>query len=504
VILTIHNIRLVYANAIDCQSTPDESGTRMTTYPNIVMIITDQQRADTMACYGNSVIKTPNLNKLADESFIFDNAYVSQPICTPSRSTILTGLYPHATGCVINNLPLNYDVPTIAEMAPEEYLTAYYGKWHLGNEVKLQRGFDEWLSCEDQYRKYYSDDSLLEDLSDYHHYLVAQGYTPDLEDMGRQTFSRDFAAGLPIEHSRAMFLADKTSEFINTNKDRPFIIYVGILEPHPPYENALSDIHDPDEVTLGEAFMQSPGENASKLNQSRETEVPSDIKTEADWRKLKAKYWGNVSMVDRSVEKIISALESAGISDRTAVMLTSEHGDQMGDHNILEKSVLYEESARVPMLMKVPWIESGNRRIEGRFSLVDLAPTVLDLVGADIPDQIHGRSRLPVLRGDETLIGNDVVVEWNGRNLEPSRHGAEFDRIQNVRKRSIVGSDGWKLVVGLDDKNELFDLNSDPSELHNLIDSEVHRSRAEDMLTRLVKWQSKVDDQMELPSAKDL
>jgi arylsulfatase A-like enzyme len=472
--------------------------------PNVVVILTDQQRADTMACYGNSVIQTPNLNKLADESFVFENAYVSQPICTPSRSTILTGIYPHATGCGINNLPLDSDVPTIAEMAPSDYLTAYYGKWHLGDEVKRQRGFDEWLSCEDQYRKYYTDDSLLENLSDYHHYLVDQGYIPDQEDMGRQTFSREFAAALPIEHSRAIYLADKTSEFIKINKDRPFIIYVGILEPHPPYENALSDIHDPDEVTFGEAFMQSPGEQASKLNQSRETEVPAEINTEADWRKLKAEYWGNVSMADRVVGKILAALESAGIDDKTAVMFTSEHGDQMGDHNILQKSVLYEESARVPMLMKVPWIKSGNKRIKGRLSLVDLAPTVLDLIGGDVQDRLHGRSRLPVLIGDETLADNDVVVEWNGRNLEPSSRGAEFDLIQNARKRSLVSSDGWKLVVGLDDRNELFDLNSDPAEIHNLIDSEAHRARTADLLDRLISWQKTVGDEMELPSPYDL
>ena len=476
----------------------------MTKQPNVVMIITDQQRADTMACYGNTVVKTPNLNKLSDESFVFENAYVSQPICTPSRSTILTGLFPHATGCGINNLPLSSDVPTIAEMAPPEYLTAYYGKWHLGNEVKLQRGFDEWLSCEDQYRKYYTSESLLENLSDYHHYLVDQGFVPDLEDMGQLTFSRDFAAALPIEHSRAMFLADRTSEFIKTNKDRPFMICVGILEPHPPYENALGDIHDPDEVTFGEAFMQSPGEHASKLNQSRETEVPSDITTEADWRKLKAEYWGNVSMVDRAVERILGALESAGIDDETVVILTSEHGDQMGEHNILQKSVLYEESARVPMLMKVPWITSANKQIEGRFSLVDLVPTVLDMIGAEVPDRLHGRSRLPVLDGDETLAGNDVVVEWNGRNLEPSSNGEEFDRIQNARKRALIGSDGWKLVVGLEDKNELFDLNADPAELINLIDSEDHRARSEGMLSTLINWQKTVNDNMELPTVEQL
>jgi len=209
-------------------------------------------------------------------------------------------------------------------------------------------------------------------------------------------------------------------------------------------------------------------------------------------------------MVDRAVERIVGALESAGIDDETLVIFTSEHGDQMGEHNILEKSVLYEESARVPMLMKAPWIASANKRIEGRFSLVDLVPTVLEMIGAEVPDRLHGRSRLPVLEGDETLAGNDVVVEWNGRNLEPSKKGEEFDRIQNARKRALIGSDGWKLVVGLEDKNELFDLNTDPAELINLIDSEDHRARGEGMLTTLINWQKTVSDDMELPTAEDL
>ncbi len=476
----------------------------MTKQPNVVMIITDQQRADTMACYGNSVIKTPNLNLLAEESFVFENAYVSQPICTPSRSTLMTGLYPHATGCVRNNLSLDQDVETIAELAPSGYLTAYYGKWHLGDEVNRQRGFDEWLSCEDQYRKYYTEDSLLDDLSDYHHYLVNKGYVPDLEDMGEQTFSREFAANLPIEDSRAMYLADRTSDFISANKDRPFMVCVGILEPHPPYENALSDIHDPSDITFGKAFMQSPGKNSSNLNQSRETEVPPNIKTEADWRQLKAKYWGNVSMVDRAVEKIIKTLRSTEIDDRTIVILTSEHGDQMGDHNILQKSVLYEESIRVPLLVKVPWLESSDKKKKGRLSLSDLVPTMLDFMGADIPDQLHGRSRVPVIVGAETLDDNNVVVEWNGRNLEPSANGVKFDEIQNQTKRAFISSDGWKLIVGLEDKNELFDLNTDPEELINLIDLKQHKQRAKQLLRKLSDWQKTVDDKMTLPTAANV
>ncbi len=108
--------------------------------PNLLFIFTDQQRADTMACYGNTHVQAPNLNALADQSFVFDNAYVTQPVCTPDRSTIMTGLYPHTNGCVGNNVRLNPDVQTLAEMVSDDYATAYMGKWHLGNEVIAQHG----------------------------------------------------------------------------------------------------------------------------------------------------------------------------------------------------------------------------------------------------------------------------------------------------------------------------------------------------------------------------
>ena len=143
--------------------------------PNILFIFTDQQRADTMACYGNSMIDTPNLNTLSSQSFVFENGYVSSPICTPSRSTIMTGLWPHTNGCFTNNIPLDDSVKTIADMLPADYKTAYYGKWHLGNEVIRQHGFDEWISIEDLYREYYTDPEYYSVFSDYHHFLLDNG-----------------------------------------------------------------------------------------------------------------------------------------------------------------------------------------------------------------------------------------------------------------------------------------------------------------------------------------
>ena len=143
--------------------------------PNLLFIFTDEQRDDTLACYGNRTIQAPNLNRLAEESFVVDRAYCTQPVCTPSRSSIMTGYYPHTTGCLENNDPLRPEHLTMAERVPDDYTCTYYGKWHLGSELIAQRGFSEFVGTEDGYREYYADPVEARRLSDYHHFLVEQG-----------------------------------------------------------------------------------------------------------------------------------------------------------------------------------------------------------------------------------------------------------------------------------------------------------------------------------------
>ena len=125
--------------------------------PNLIFIWTDEQQPFTMSVYGNDRIKTPNLNKLAGESIVFKHAYVTQPVCTPSRSSTMTGLWPHTSGCVSNNIPLPENVPCLPELINDtDYRTAYFGKWHLGDEIYAQHGFEEWEAIEDSYIQYYT------------------------------------------------------------------------------------------------------------------------------------------------------------------------------------------------------------------------------------------------------------------------------------------------------------------------------------------------------------
>ena len=474
----------------------------MTSQPNILFIFTDQQRADTMACYGNDLIETPNLNSLVAGSFVFENGYVSSPICTPSRSTILTGLWPHVNGCLKNNIRLDESVQTIADLLPPEYHTAYYGKWHLGNEVIRQHGFDEWVSIEDQYREYYTTEEHLSVLSDYHHFLVERGHEPDKESEGSMVFSREYAAALPEELTKATFLGNRASEFIHRNKGRPFALYVNIFEPHPPYDGPFNDMYDPQSIPGGGAFMQDPPANASLIHRQRAEESLAGLGFDGDsaepaseeyWRALIARYWGMVTLVDRAVGTMMRALEDAGVADDTIVVYSSEHGDQLGEHNIIQKAVFYEQSVRVPMLMRVPWLADSETRIPGRYSHIDTVPTLLELVGADLPGHIQGESRVPVLKGAATLEGNDVMIDWTGRDSK------ESPGIQGVDHRILISHDGWKLNLGEGDQGELYDLQGDPTESTNLFDDPSQRERVRDMACRIRAWQRATGDTAPLP-----
>ena len=139
----------------------------MPTRPNLLFIFTDEQRADTLECYGNTVVQAPNLNALARRSFVFERPYVTQPVCTPARSSIMTGLYPHTNGCTENSIPLKPETMTIAEMVSPDYRCGYYGKWHLGDEVMPQHNFERWGSMEDTYRMHFTQEMYLERFSDY-------------------------------------------------------------------------------------------------------------------------------------------------------------------------------------------------------------------------------------------------------------------------------------------------------------------------------------------------
>lgn len=216
--------------------------------PNLLFLWTDQQRADTMAAYGNTAFHVPVMNRLASQSVVFDRNYVTQPVCTPSRCSVMTGLWPHQSGCVKNNIRMGAETKTVPELAHDPaYRTAYMGKWHLGDEIFPQHGFEEWKAIEDSiYREYYSAGRDKSARSAYHHFLVRLGYKPGEDN----SFDRNFATKLPVEHSKPSFLANEASNFLLKHRGEPWMLYVNFLEPHTPFGSALDDLHSEEEAPL--------------------------------------------------------------------------------------------------------------------------------------------------------------------------------------------------------------------------------------------------------------
>ena len=492
-------IKTLAASTVGLNVVGSAKGTRK---PNLLFLWTDEQRADTMLVYGNRKIHAPNLNKLASESVVFRNAYVSQPVCTPSRSTVMTGLWPHTNSCTENNVPLPESVPCFPEiLADSDYRTGYFGKWHLGDEVFAQHGFEEWASIEDMYRKYFRDGRDPDRRSSYWHFLKELGYEPDTRN---GDFSRGFAARLPIEQCKPKFLELKTCDFLRRHRDEPFILYVNFLEPHMPFYGPLDDEHDPSEVDLPPNFDDPLEENEPlryrllREHYRQRGFERHDLETESGWRRLIANYWGLVTQVDLSVGVILKTLEELGLADNTIVVYTSDHGDMMGSHKLLAKSVMYEESVRVPWLMRVPQLGRTQRVIEDRVSHIDLVPTLLDLMGKPMQDRFPGHSLVPVLKGGEAAEDH-VYIEWNPAVLRGTTPRSirtvseeDRDRAHRAHTHTVISPDGWKLCLSDLDKSQLFDLNDDPWETTNLYYSGAHQ----DVITRLAhKIRGKFDVQ---------
>ena len=458
---------------------------------------------------------------------MFEKAYVTQSVCTPSRSSILTGLYPHTNGCDRNNVPLRPETPTLAELVADDYECAYYGKWHLGDEVVAQHGFTDWVSIEDYYRRYYSREEYLSVFSSYHHFLLENGLEPDYERAGARLFDRVKAASLPEPYTKARFLGREAARFLREREagGRPFVLYVNFLEPHTPYVGPLGDLYPPEELPAAPHFRRKPAPNAALVNRMVADQYMDqgrlygqDLTTEIGCRRTWAQYWGNITLVDRAVGEILGALHETGLDRSHSGGLYQRPRRHDG------RSWLFWQvrplrggdpgaAARTRALAR-----PGAKIRPGSISQIDLVPTLLDLLAEPIPAALQGQSRAAVLRGKDTLAENDVFVEWNGPDGRPDRffgqgsaHLSEpLDETARQRAqewqpvqgpwRSVISADGWKLNLSTTDQCELYDLRADPHELHNRFDEPLQQGRIRDLAGRVQAWQAQTSDQESLPS----
>lgn len=481
---------------------------------NLLFIFTDQQRADTMAAYGNLMIKVPNLNRLSSEGIVFERAYVTQPVCTPSRASIMTGLYPHTTGCTSNNIQLSIELKTLPELADfDEYRKGYIGKWHLGDEIFCQHGFDEWISVEDHYRRYYSRGRDRTAHCSYYHWLIKKGFEPtDTTQDGFKFFSRPVTACLPEEFCKPEFEAQEASRFIWENHDNPFVLYINFLEPHPPAFGPRDNQYALENVALPENFNILAKEDQPlkarmhkfKLRKLFARTDKAGLErvifhtthylrpTEDDFRRHIASYWGLVSQVDTAIGKILHTIRKCGLEKNTIILFTSDHGDMMGSHHLPPgKGLQFEEAVRVPLIVRIPGYKAGQI-IREPVSQVDLVPTLLDLMGKAVPQGLEGYSWKPWLDGTGEREEQDVFIEWSPQN------GGKGNVVDHPI-RTIVSREGWKLNLSTFGQHELYNLNEDYLESTNLVHQKEHRTLIRRLYKRIRAWQIRTRDSIKLP-----
>ena len=467
--------------------------------PNLILFLPDQHRADTLACYGGVKVHAPNLNKLASESVVFERTYVTHPVCTPSRSSLMTGTWPLINGCTRNSVPLDRRFHVFPElMQDQDYRTAYIGKWHLGEDGPVGRGFQHYISTDGH--------------GDYSNFLISRGIAPDKRN-GR--FSEVAISKLPIELSRPTFLEKHACDFIEKHQRDPFILVVGFVEPHSPYNGPLNDVNPLDDVELDMTATLPEREDIPLryrlMREWQQTEALLDRErlpiqlffgiTPDEYGSIKQRYLGLVTLVDQSIGAILSCLERCGLTNDTILMHTSDHGDSLGAHHLFGKETMFEEAARVPWLIRLPG-QTRQKIISHPVSHIDFVPTLLDLLGQSNHPQCAGKSLLPMVH-EETAPLRNVFVEW-APNRTKVKKGSRLAGRRMIKRaveestRTLVSPDGWKLCLRDKDLNELYNLKNDPFETRNLYSDAQYASVVSRFTAEIYQWQEASNDRLKL------
>lgn len=404
--------------------------------PNIVLILMDDMRFDATGLLGHPFLETPNLDALAKNGVVCENAFVTTSLCSPSRACILTGLYAHQHGVLDNVTALPADVPLFpAELQKAGYDTGYFGKWHMGGDDSPQPGFRRWVSFKGQ--GIYTNPVFNIDGESH----PQKGYITDL-------------------------LTDQAVAFIQQPRKEPFFAYVAHKAVHAEFTPA--DRHKgcyaeknyprPGSMADTEENYQGKPEWVRKQRRSWHG-VDGMYNTTTNFDAFVRDYAETMRAVDDSVGRIMDTLKAQGQLDHTLIFVTSDNGFQFGEHGLIDKRTMYEASIRVPMIVHGPgWIPSGARRKQMILN-IDIGPTILAAAGLSALKGTHGQSFWEILR-DDAPGREDFLYEYFWERSFP-----QTPTVLGVR------TDRYKLMVyqGIWDRYELYDLEKDPCEMKNLL-----------------------------------
>ena len=409
--------------------------------PNVVVFLTDQQRWDTTGLHGNPLDLTPNLDRFARSGTHVNLSFTCQPVCGPARSVLQTGLYPTTSGCFRNDIPLPSGTLTLAHhFVAAGYRAGYIGKWHLADTEPVpesQRGgYQDWLAS-----------NVLE--------FTSEAYRTVMYDGDNRP--------VMLPGYRVDALADAAIRWLAEQCDNPFILFLSFLEPH--HHNRLDDYIAPDGYRERYQGSWVPPDLAA-LGGSTHQHI--------------AGYYGMVKRLDEAFGRLLDAIKSLALTDRTVVLFTSDHGCHFKTRNDEYKRSCHEASIRVPTALGGPSFNGGGC-LQQLVSHVDLVPTLLDAAELPIPSELQGRSILPLTHGHASDWPEEVFVQ-----ISESHVG------RAIRTRS------WKYAIAAPEhdggqvaaadryiETHLYDLTSDPYELTNLVGMESHQELAAVLRERL-------------------
>lgn len=446
--------------------------------PNLLVIHTDEHNFRTLGCYralmsedqafvwGKGIkVDTPHIDSLARDGALCTSYYAASPVCTPSRASMVSGLYPIATGSPSNDMPMHDGLVTFAEMLGKDgYATAYVGKWHLDGDAKP--GFEPA-------RKFGFQDNR---------HMFNRGHWKVMEQVGEHSrvgvkdkkgepsYS---VAGANEKTFTTDFLTDRVIEIMERDKGGPFCVMLSLPDPHgpnsvrPPYDTMYDHMHFENPRT-----MEVPIESMPKWAVSNK-EVVTELKQDQ-----MQKYFGMVHCIDDNVGRLLKYLDDNDLAKNTIVVFTSDHGDLMGEHRRHNKGVPYETSAKIPFLIRYPGKIQPGKIIHKAYTNVDFAPTILGLMGAkQIPDSVG-------LNDAKTFLGNKKVVN-NDRIVYLTNSGSTW--VAGIDQRH-------KLVLSVKDRPWLFDLLRDPDELINFYDNPEYGPIAEKIQKELIRQMKLYDE----------
>lgn len=430
----------------------------------VVFIMTDTQRKDMLGCYGNKEMKTPHLDRLAEEGIKYNKCYTCQPVCGPARSALFTGLYPHTNGSWGNSMPLGDNVKSIGmRLSEKDIETAYIGKWHLdgGDYFGMGRCPKGWNS------EYWYD---------------MRCYLDELTEEER-LYSRQIDSKAQEEFTYGHRCSNRAMEYLDRYKDEDFLLVVSYDEPHgpflcpEPYESMYHDYTWEERENHKDNLDNKPRHHKVWAGDYDTEEIP-------DFRGFN-KFFGCNSFVDYEIGRVLNKVRE--VAPDALIMYTSDHGDMLFSHGINNKGpAMYEEITNVPFIVSGKALQQKNVSNDYPMSHIHITPTIMDYFGLESSPLFEGESVL------KEIIDNKPSSDAS--YIEFGRYEVDHDGFGGFQPIRCIVTEQYKLVINLLTSDELYDLHEDPMEMNNLIHDESTADIRNTLHDNLLNWMNETRD----------